>query len=345
MTTIAVALSGGIDSSVVAALLRNAGYDIVGVTMKVLPDKDAPASLTDTVSEIGRALDIPVHVFELRSVFDQFVVQDFCHEYCQGRTPNPCVRCNCYVKFGTLRNESVNLGADRFATGHYACIVPTNDGFQLRSGVDRAKDQSYFLYRLTQTQLANTLMPLGIYTKKQVWELAGELKLPVTAIKESQEICFIPDDNYRKFVTDQCSYANKPGPILDREGETIGEHRGIINYTIGQRRGLGLSAGSPMYVLEILPEMNAIRIGAKEELYRTETIVKDVHWIYGAYPKQAMMVEAKIRYTHQPVRARLLPTDNRWMQVSFERPQMALTPGQSVVFYESDMVLGGGTIA
>ena len=343
MARVAVAMSGGVDSSVTAALLKQEGHDVIGITMQVLSPEDSPADEASDARQIAGILGIPHHVLDLRDVFFQSVIANFCEEYSRGRTPNPCVRCNHYIKFGALLEQARGLGADFIATGHYARIERDGDRHVLRRGIDTLKDQSYFLCSLTQSQLKHVLMPLGDFTKEKVRQIAQDCELYVTERGESQEICFVPDD-YHGFVIRQMPQMAKSGPILNRQGKVLGEHRGIINYTIGQRRGIGIAAGEPLYVITIDAEKNAIVVGSKTEVYQTELIADEVNWIGMEYPSQPIEVESKIRYLHRAAKARLFPLDDCSVHVVFARPQMAITPGQTVVFYQGDTVLGGGTI-
>ncbi len=344
MCKVAVAMSGGVDSSVTAAILKQQGYDVIGVTMQVLPLNHGYTDVSVNARQIAETLGVPFHTLDLREVFDQKVVADFCGEYNQGRTPNPCVRCNYYVKFGALLEQSLRLGAEYLATGHYAQIEKKGNRYSLQKGTDATKDQSYFLYKLNQDQLRQVLMPLGSYTKKQVRQIAIEIGLPSAENDESQEVCFVPNDDYRGFVATRTEQAFKPGPILNKHGKVLGEHRGIINYTIGQRRGIGIATGEPLYVVAIDARGNSITVGSKDDIYQSELIAKEVNWAAIEKPVKPIEVEAKIRYQHNAATARLSPlTDNR-VRVNFERPQMAITPGQAVVFYQDDVVIGGGTI-
>jgi tRNA-specific 2-thiouridylase len=359
MAKVVVAMSGGVDSSVAAALLKEDGNQVIGATMQIWPlneraneaDKLGGCCGRDAIAEAQRVayrLGIPHHVMNLSDLFAQKVIANFCAEYSLGRTPNPCIRCNEYIKFDALLSRSKELDADYIATGHYARIQ--RDGVRgkciLKKGVDRTKDQSYFLYVMSQNQLRQTLMPLGGYTKERVRQTARELELPVADRAESQEICFIPDSDYPRFFREYVPEGVKPGPILDREGNTLGEHQGILFYTIGQRRGLGISATEPLYVVAIDRGRNAIIVGPKAEVYGDELIVEDLNWIAVETPKQPVKLKAKIRYHHREADAVVTPLPSGdGAHVKFRRPQMAITPGQAIVFYHKDTVMGGGTIA
>ncbi len=344
MTKIAVAMSGGVDSSVTAALLKRQGHDVIGITMQVLSADNTSADEAFAAGQIAEMLGIPFHLIDLRDIFSRKVIGNFCDEYRQGRTPNPCVRCNYYVKFGALMNQALDLGADFLATGHYVRIARKGDQFLLCKGADDSKDQSYFLYRLTQAQLKRISMPLGDFTKEKVRRIAGDLGLPPAEEGESQEICFTHNGGYRAFVAARMPGVSRPGPIENRQGNILGEHRGIINYTIGQRRGIGIAASEPFYVIDIDAERNAVVVGSKAEIYRKELTAKEVNWIAIDPPAQPIEVEAKIRYLHTAARAILSPVDDSRVKVTFEQPQMAITPGQAVVFYDGNVIMGGGII-
>jgi len=354
---VVVAMSGGVDSSVAAALLKEDGCQVIGMTMQIWPSDEMAeeaeglggccgAGAVADAKTIAHKLGIPHYVVNLKDVFDRTVIADFCHEYNLGRTPNPCIRCNRFVKFDALLKKANELDAEFVATGHYARIERRDaDGRRLlKKGVDCEKDQSYFLYSLTQGQLENILFPLGELTKERVRQIAGELRLPVANKAESQEICFIPDNDYSRFVREYVADAAEPGPILDRQGNVLGEHRGIISYTIGQRKGLGISTDKPLYVVAIDRERNAVIVGNKEEVYGTELTAADLNWVSVEVPQQPIRVRTRIRYLHQEADSVVVPLEEHRVQVQFEEPQMAITPGQAAVFYGEDDVLGGGVI-
>ena len=343
-------MSGGVDSSVAAARLKQAGHEVIGATMQLWPrggpdEAGGGLSAIEDARKVARLLDIPHSVIDLRDIFHRTVIADFCREYRRGRTPNPCVRCNQLIKFGVLREKAAELGAEFIATGHHARIE--RDGasgqYLLKRGADRQKDQSYFLYTLTQAQLKNTLFPVGHLTKSKVRELAAALGLPVAAKPESQEICFVPDDDYPAFLRDAVPGAAEPGPIFSEQGEVLGRHRGIMFYTIGQRKRLGIAAARPLYVTAIEPERNAIIVGQKEAVFGTALVAADIRWIAGQ-PEPELKLKASIRYRHPAAPVQLTPMDEGRLFVKFAEPQMAITPGQAVVFYDGDTVLGGGTI-
>lgn len=346
---VVVAMSGGVDSSVAAALLKQEGYEVIGATMEIAPRNSPAGGLpgpAESARKVASVLGIPHRIVDLRDIFAEKVIAAFCQEYSRGRTPNPCVRCNRHIKFGALLEWADEQGADFFATGHYARIESNEypDGRLLKKGIDANKDQSYFLHDLTQGQLSRALFPVGGYTKDRVKEMAREMKLPSADRPESQEICFVPNNKYAEFVKDYAPQAESPGPIVNKEGKTLGKHRGILYYTIGQRQGLGISAAEPLYVIAIDPWRNAIVVGNKEDTYGGELIATNLNWIAISPPEQPIRVKAKIRYRHPEAEAIVMPLDADRVLVKFAEPQMAITPGQSVVFYFEDTVVGGGTI-
>lgn len=338
---IAIAMSGGVDSSVAAALLKEAGHEVTGVTMRVTDVSRAGESAAAIAGRLG----IPHHIIDLQDIFARSIIDYFCGEYGRGRTPNPCVLCNKYIKFGALWEAARKIGAEMLATGHYARIDKDKTGrYLLKKGRDENKDQSYFLCQLSQEQLGCTLFPVGNLTKNEVKKIAAELRLPAASRPESQEICFIPDNDHAGFVARYASQAERPGAILDMAGRTLGRHRGIASYTIGQRRGLGIAAAAPLYVTAIEPDRNAVIVGTKEQTYGSDLIADSLNWISVAAPERPLRVRAKIRYHHAEAEATVTPQGNDSVRVEFVGPQAAITPGQTVVFYDGDMVLGGGTI-
>jgi len=278
----------------------------------------------------------------MQKILAEKVIKDFCQEYLSGHTPNPCVRCNQYLKFGALLEKALSLGAGYIATGHYSRIVKTKTGYQLRKSKDPKKDQSYFLYRLTQRQMQHTILPLGGYTKDEVRKLAAEFKLPVASKLASQEICFLPDMDYRKFLKEQKNLFIKPGQVINKSGQVLGRHKGIAFYTIGQREGLGIAMGHPVYVTKIDHENNLITLGSKEEAFSREFLVKEPHFILKIYKKK-FAARVKIRYNHRETQAELVPEREK-IKIRFKKPQFAITRGQSAVFYKGDQILGGGII-
>lgn len=334
-------MSGGTDSSVAALLLKQQGHSVFGITMQIQSDESADRTIEDART-VADALQIPHHVVDLQETFADSVIRPFCLAYVRGATPNPCILCNYYVKFGALLTKARAQGAELMATGHYARVGKLGERYLLRKGVDAAKDQSYFLYMLRQHQLAQVLMPLGDLTRVEVEEAAQRENLPVRA-SESQDICFIPGNDYAAFVEGQYPSASAPGPIVDRENNLLGEHEGILHYTIGQRRGLGISASDPLYVVGIKPETNTIVVGPKGEVYSSELVASDLNWIAVEEPR-SLSVNARIRYAQRETKAFVEPLEDGGVHVRFDKPQMAVAPGQSVVFYDGDVVVGGGRI-
>jgi len=353
---VVAAMSGGVDSSVAAALLREEGYQVIGITMQVWPSNktvdESGASGgccgLDAVADarrVAQRLGIPHYVVDFRDIFARKVVDHFCQEYSLGRTPNPCIRCNQFVKFDSLLRKAKELDAGFVATGHYARIEKEANGrYLLKKGADKHKDQSYFLYVMNQEQLGHSLFPLGKLTKERVRLMAEEFELPVADKPESQDICFIPNNDYSEFLEEHVDANVKPGQILDRQGNVLGQHQGIIHYTIGQRKGLGISTGEPLYVVAINHEENAVIVGGKDEVYSTELTASEINWIATEAPKQPINVHARIRYLHRESAAVVTPLGRDQAQVKFNKPQMAITPGQAVVFYDGDTVIGGGSI-
>jgi len=352
---ILVAMSGGVDSSVVAALLLEQGHEVIGVTMNVwpeLPDEavvraDACCSLksVDDAREVADTLGIPYYVLNLKQVFAERVIDNFYDEYAQGRTPNPCVRCNQFIKFDALWPKARALDCDAIATGHYARVVQGEDGrFRLLKGIDRQKDQSYVLYTLDNEHLARTLMPMGEYRKDEVRDLARRFGLSVADKAESQEICFVHQGAYHDYVGRARPEAMQPGPIVDTEGAVVGTHRGIGAYTVGQRRGLGLSAKKPLFVSRIDPSRNLLVVGAERELYASEAVAEGVRLTSVEQLVAGQSVQAKVRSRAEGAPAWIVSVSADSVRVRFEQPQRAVTPGQALVLYDGDVVLGGGNI-
>lgn len=358
--TIAVALSGGIDSLVTAAILQQRGNDLIGmhfVNGYEAEFDDAgghPNNPTDisVVMERARArlirmtdqLRIPIHIVDLRSEFQSQVVDYFAHTYQSGKTPNPCLICNPKIKYGILLEKARSLGATHLATGHYARIRAAAKGrMQLFRGKDLQKEQSYFLARLNQAQLASAVMPLGDYTKDQTRNIAREKGLQPTASEESQDICFIRSGGYSQFLKRQPGFSSHPGPIEDTEGNLIGRHSGLHQYTIGQRRGINCPASEPYYVVRLDTERNCLIVGFRHHLRTESCRVSHINWI-AQPPSKPSDITVRIRYRHQAVDARVHPLDNKDAEVVFKAPQAAVSPGQGAVFYQGDEVLGGGWI-
>jgi len=336
---VAVAMSGGVDSSVAAALLKQEGYEVSGVHMRLGAD-----IMSNNLADLERTcklLDVPLYKLNLEREFKQLVIDYFCQEYSRGRTPNPCVACNQYIKFDIMLEKALETKADCFATGHYARVEATQEGYKLKKAVDITKDQSYFLYSLGQEQLQHLLLPLGELTKERVKSIARELNLPTSGYHDSQDVCFIPDNDYRAFIAGHVPL--KAGGIVDINGKVLGKHRGLALYTIGQRQGLGLSSGGPLYVLKIDAESNRITVGSREQALHNVLAVRILSWVSGKSPKVPMEITAKIRYKAPEAAAELYPGDDG-VEVRFVEPQSAMAPGQSVVFYQGDGVLGGGII-
>lgn len=354
---VAVAMSGGVDSSVAAALLKEQGYDVVGVTMNLfsLPKEFCRSEemrsccgwkATEDAHSVAITLGISHYVVDFRKSFEKSVIVDFCKEYTQGRTPNPCIRCNQYIKFDVLMKKMKVFDADYLATGHHARIEYSdkNGRYLLKKGKDKKKDQSYFLYPMTQSQLSRTLMPIGDFTKEEVRKKADEFNLPVAQRPESQEICFVPDNDYAGFLKSRIPEAFRPGPIVDSESRILAQHKGIVHYTIGQRRGMRISASHPLYVLSILSDKNTIVVGPEEKLHEKILLASQLNLISLAKITEPLKVKARIRYKHKEAKALITPLDSDKVRVEFEKAQRAITPGQSVVFYDRDVVVGGGII-
>ncbi|MDO8688462.1 MAG: tRNA 2-thiouridine(34) synthase MnmA [Dehalococcoidia bacterium] len=347
--TVVVAMSGGVDSSVAAALLVKEGYRVIGVTMRLWDGADGPAfsksccslDSVDDARRVCQVLDIPFYPLNLTREFQTHVIEYFCEEYEVGRTPNPCLACNRFVKFSLLLNKARALGADYLATGHYARIHTVDGTNRLLRGIDPSKDQSYVLYTLGQEELAHLLFPVGILPKTETRARALEWGLPVAEKPDSQDICFITEGDYRDFVAGRVSYS--PGPMVDQGGRRLGSHRGLPFYTIGQRRGLGLSAGQPYYVLELDQPRNTVVVGTQEGLDSSALLARNVTFVSGRGPASPVRIEAQVRYRSPAVPATLSPGVKGW-RVDFDMSQRAVTPGQAVVFYQGDEVWGGGTI-
>ncbi len=346
-----VALSGGVDSAVAAAILVEKGYEVAGLTFQLFTEEEppgapAPSEAVARAAAVAETLAISHEVVDLRERFEHCVIDYFAAEYSRGCTPNPCVICNREIKFAALLEAAQERSIPRIATGHYVRVehCPRKKRHLLRKGLDRDKDQSYMLYNLTQEQLARCLFPLGSLTKKEVYARAAGLGPAATDQKESQEICFIPRGDYRSFLKRRGLRA-EPGPIVDRSGTVIGRHEGIPFYTVGQRRGLALSAAQPLYVLELRPADNSIVVGERKELYRCAAELARLNLIAWPALEQEERVTAKIRYLAPETPARLLPLPERRARLEFDTPQAAVAPGQAAVFYRGDLLLGGGLIA
>ncbi|HEX3045301.1 MAG TPA: tRNA 2-thiouridine(34) synthase MnmA [Bacillota bacterium] len=353
---VVAAMSGGVDSSVAAALLLEQGYEVIGVTMQ-LWDPGLPYGLepeggccslgaVEDARAVANQLGIPYYVLNFQREFRNSVVDYFVDEYLQGRTPNPCIMCNHSLKFGRLLEKAQGLDADFIATGHYVRNEQDLDSgrWLLRKGIDTGKDQSYVLYGLTQEQLSRSLFPLGSFTKPMIREKATDLGLRVASKPESQEICFVPDQDYGRFIAEYHPEAARPGEIRDVSGKVLANHTGIANFTIGQRKGLGIAAGIPLYVTEIRPATDEVIVGTADQVFADTLVASNLNWITWTNLEQPLEVEAKIRYSAKPAKAMVKPLPGDRVEVHFQTPQRAITPGQAVVFYHGDLVLGGGTI-
>ncbi len=346
MSTIAVAMSGGVDSSVTAALLKQQGHNVIGITMRLFaPHSSGVGSAVHDAAVVAEHLAIPHHVADFSPDFSRLIIGDFIEEYRIGHTPNPCVRCNRYIKFGLLLEKARELGADLLATGHYVRNTVDSDGTcHLRVANYARKDQSYFLYTLTQQQLRQVIFPLGtIESKDEVRRLAREFALPVAEKSDSQEVCFIPNDDYVAFLEGSGALGAADGDIIHLNGEILGRHHGTHRYTIGQRKGLGIAWSEPLYVTAIDAERNIVLVGEQQHVYAAGLQAENVSWI--VTPEGEEFVAAcKIRYRHQPVACRVRLLEGDRCEVRFNQAQKAVTPGQALVFYRGDEVLGGGRI-
>jgi tRNA-specific 2-thiouridylase len=338
---IMVAMSGGVDSSVSAALLLQQGHEVQGMTMRVW---DGPVDVAVDARRVADQLGIPFHLVDLREEFQQRVVKPFCSEYLQGRTPNPCVLCNQAFKFRLLLEQAQALGAEQLATGHYVRVLQRDGRYLLAKGRSAHKDQSYFLFTLTQAQLSRVCFPLGEMDKDQVRAKASELGLSVAGKSDSQDICFIPDGDYIGFLEGQCATDDLGGEIVHVDGQVLGRHAGTYRYTVGQRRGLGLAWTEPLFVVRIDAALRQVVVGERRHLDVGELIVSDCNWII-AEPSEPLRCRVRIRYRHQEAPATVTVLGEGRCRVVFDAPEKGITPGQAAVFYEDDLVLGGGWIA
>lgn len=345
-------MSGGVDSSVAAAVLKEQGYEVVGVTMRLWdgedPDHSHPDGAAEDARRVADRLGIEFHLVDLREEFSSYVIDYFTKEYLAGRTPNPCIACNRYLKFGAMQKQAALLGADKVATGHYARITydEEKNRYLLHRAASAAKDQTYALYSLTQEQLAHTLMPLGDFPDKEaVRKYAKKWNLPTAEKSDSMEICFVPDQDYASFIRRRVGELPPEGDFIDVNGKVLGRHRGIVHYTVGQRKGLGIAFGKPMFVVRMDAEKNHVVLGESGSEFSSSLLAADANFIPFDQPKWPLSAEVKVRYSAKPAPA-IIERAEEGLRVRFAEPQRAITPGQAVVFYQpqSDLVLGGATI-
>ena len=352
---VVVGMSGGVDSSVAAYLLKKAGYDVIGVTMQIWQDEAETVqeenggccglSAVDDARRVAQVLDIPYYVMNFKKEFRENVMDYFTNEYLCGRTPNPCIACNRYVKWEALLQRSLSIGADYIATGHYARIEQLANGrYAIANSVTAAKDQTYALYNLTQEQLSHTLMPVGDYTKPQVREIAAKIGLEVANKPDSQEICFVPDQDYAGFIERETGQKELPGNFVTEDGRILGQHKGISHYTVGQRKGLNLAMGHPVFVTQIRPDTREVVIGEAQDVFTDRLTADRINYMAADHFEKGQIVTAKIRYSHAGARCEIEECTGDRITVHFPEPVRAVTPGQAVVFYEDGVVLGGATI-
>lgn len=353
MPKVVVAMSGGVDSSVAAALLKEQGHEVIGMMLRLWSEpgkEDSNRCCTPDAMGLARRvaakLDIPFYVIDAKEVFHRTVVSYFLDGYARGETPNPCLACNRSIRWDFLLGHALALGADFMATGHYARVRTAVDGRrELLRAVDHSKDQSYILHVLSQEKLARALFPVGDYPKSEIRRLAEGFGLPTASRADSQDLCFLAGDDYRNFLQRNAADLLQPGEILNRQGEVLGRHQGLPNYTIGQRKGLGVASAVPLYVLGKDPATNALLVGTREELGAAELIAREVSWVSGEAPPGPIRAEVKIRYTAAEAAAQITPMETGRVRVQFDGPQRDITAGQAAVFYDGDLLLGGGLIA
>lgn len=348
-------MSGGVDSSVAAAILLEQGYEVIGVTLQIWQDMSeeqqkseggcCSLSAVDDARRVANKLGIPYYVLNFKDIFNNNVIKYFTEEYFKGRTPNPCIMCNRLVKWQAMLDKAVSMGIDYIATGHYAKVMYNDQTkrYILKKSVTDRKDQTYALYNLTQEQLSRTIMPVGDYPKERIREMAKEIGLSVATKPDSQEICFVSDNNYGRFLS-ETGRKIVPGKFVDTKGNVLGDHKGIVYYTVGQRKGLGIAFGKPMFVVALDPKTNTVVLGDDNEVFSQELTASDLNFISIEKPVDGMKVNAKIRYSSKESPATIRVLDDQRVKVVFDEPQRAITPGQAVVFYDDDVVVGGGTI-
>lgn len=353
---VVIGMSGGVDSSVAAYLLKQKGYDVIGVTMQIWQEEAdniqeenggcCGLSAVHDARRVADQLEIPYYVMNFRKEFKENVIDYFVHEYLEARTPNPCIACNRYVKWEALLKRSLDIGADYIATGHYARVIQLPNGrYTLKQSVTQAKDQTYALFNLTQDQLSHTLMPVGDYSKDQIRKIAEEIHLMVANKPDSQEICFVPDDDYANFIKEETGTEIPEGNFVDLDGNILGRHKGIIHYTIGQRKGLGISMGHPIYVKEIRTDTNEVILANEEKsIFSTVLTADNINYMGAEKFEPGMEMTGKIRYSHKGEKCVVKACEDGKITLEFANPVRAVTPGQAVVLYDGDYVLGGGII-
>lgn len=353
---VVVGMSGGVDSSVAAYLLKKQGYDVIGVTMQIWQDEDrcdieesggcCGLSAVEDARSVANKLGIPYYVLNFKKEFKESVIDYFIDEYSKGLTPNPCIACNRYVKWESMLHKALTLEADYIATGHYARVVkhPITNRYTIKMANTDIKDQTYALYNLTQFQLEHTLMPVGDYEKTEIRKIASEIGLDVANKPDSQDICFVPDGDYAKFIKENSDIKIKEGNFVDKWGKILGKHKGICNYTIGQRKGLGIAFGSPMYVSEIKADTNEVVLTGNDGLFKNKVLIKDFNFMSVEDIEGEVYVFGKLRYSQNQAPCTIKKIENGLVEAIFEEPQRAVTPGQAAVFYDGEYVLGGGVI-